>query len=122
MGLDCESEVIVRVPFGLPFCIDWLRDGRLPIVTGRESLLLRREPDGTLVTHADLHGLPAAGWNEIVVDARGNAYVNGAHRRWRNALRGDYSVGVGGSDPALRWRRLSPGARAFRHLSRSAVR
>src|SRR5216117_2541201 len=74
---DRQSEIAVRTSFELPFCIDWLRDGRLLIVSGRESLLLRREPDGSLVTHADLHGLSDKGWNEIVVDGRGNAYVNG---------------------------------------------
>jgi sugar lactone lactonase YvrE len=42
------------------------------------SLLLRREPDGSLLTHADLRGLADKGWNEIVVDGRGNAYVTGA--------------------------------------------
>ena len=73
-----KSEVVVRVPTTLPFSIDWLRDGRLLVVSGRESLLLRREPDGSLVTHADLRGLSDKGWNEIVVDGRGNAYVNGA--------------------------------------------
>jgi sugar lactone lactonase YvrE len=50
-------------------------DGRLLVVSGPEGLLLRREPDGSLVTHADLRGL-ADGWNEIVVDGRGNIYVN----------------------------------------------
>jgi hypothetical protein len=34
-----------------------------------------RESDGSLVTHADLTGLSACGWNEIVVDGRGNIYV-----------------------------------------------
>ena len=29
------------------------------------------------MTHADLGHLPARGWNEIVVDGRGNAYING---------------------------------------------
>ena len=77
VDLDGNSEVAVRTSFGLPFCIDWLPDGRLLIVSGRESLLLRRQPDGSLVTHADLHGLSDKGWNEIVVDGRGNAYVNG---------------------------------------------
>jgi len=77
VDLDSKSEVVVRTPFGLPFCIDWLPDGRLLIVSGRESLLLRREPDGSLVTHADLRGLSDEGWNEIVVDGRGNAYING---------------------------------------------
>src|SRR5499433_3497904 len=75
--LDGNSEVVVRTPFGLPFCIDWSPDGRLLIVSGRESLLLRREPDGSLVPHADLRGLSDKVWNEIVVDGRGNAYVNG---------------------------------------------
>ena len=72
-----HSEVVVRTSFGLPFCIDWLPDGRLLIVAGRESLLLRRESDGTLVTHADLRSLSEKTWNEIVVDGRCNAYVNG---------------------------------------------
>jgi len=71
------SEVMVRVPTTLPFCIDWLPDGRLLVVSGREGLLLRREPDGSLVTHADLTGLSRHPWNDLVVDGRGNAYVNG---------------------------------------------
>lgn len=76
--LDGKSEVIVRVPTTIPFCIDWLPDGRLLVVSGREGLVLRREPDGSLVTHADLRGLSEKGhpWNEIVVDGRGNAYIN----------------------------------------------
>jgi sugar lactone lactonase YvrE len=74
-----EPEVMVRVDFpSIPMCMDWLPDGRLLIVASRDRRLLRREPDGSLVTHADLSGLPAKGWNEIVVDGRGNAYVNGA--------------------------------------------
>jgi len=77
VDLDGRSEIVARVPTTIPFCIDWLPDGRLLVVSGREGLLLRREPDGTLVTHADLTGLSAHAWNEIVVDGRGNAYVNG---------------------------------------------
>ena len=75
--VDGKSEVAVRVAFALPFCIDWLRDGRLLIVSGREGLLMRREHDGSLVTHADLRGLSGGSWNEIVVDGRGNTYING---------------------------------------------
>jgi sugar lactone lactonase YvrE len=77
VDLEGKSEVIVHVPTTIPFCIDWLHDGRLLVVSGRENLLLRREPDGSLVTHADLRGLSDQGWNEIVVDGRGNLYVNG---------------------------------------------
>jgi sugar lactone lactonase YvrE len=77
VDLDGDSEVVLPV-HSFPFCIDWLPDGRLLIVSARERRLLRREPDGTLATHADLSLVadPAPG-NEIVVDARGNAYVNG---------------------------------------------
>ena len=77
VDLHGNAEVELRVPFGLPFCIDWLPDGRLLVVAGPDALLLRRETDGSLVTHANLRGLSEAGWNEIVVDGRGNAYVNG---------------------------------------------
>ncbi len=76
VDLEGNSEVMARVPTTLPFSIDWLPDGRLLVVSGPEALLLRGEPDGSLVIHADLSGL-AAGWNEIVVDGRGKAYVNG---------------------------------------------
>ena len=77
VDLDGNAEVSVRTHFGLPFCIDWLPDGRLLIVSGREHLLLRREADGSLVTHSDLRTISEKGWNEIVVDGRGNAYING---------------------------------------------
>ena len=76
VDLEGNSEVMLRVPTTLPFSIDWLPDGRLLVVSGPEARLLRYEPDGSLVTHADLSGL-ASGFNEIVVDHRGNAYVNG---------------------------------------------
>jgi len=75
VDLEGKSEVIVRMP-SFPFSIDWLPDGRMLVVSGREGLLLRWETDGELLTHADLSGL-ARVWNEIVVDDRGNAYVNG---------------------------------------------
>jgi sugar lactone lactonase YvrE len=75
VDLAGRSEVVARVP-SLPLCTAWLPDGRLLIVSSTEGLLLRREPDGSLVTYADL-GIP--GWNDIVADGRGNAYVNRAH-------------------------------------------
>jgi sugar lactone lactonase YvrE len=77
VDLEGNSEVILQGP-SFPLCVDWLPDGRLLVVSAREGLLLRREPDGSLVTHGDLAGVsdPPAG-NELVVDGRGNAYVNG---------------------------------------------
>ena len=79
IAVDCQgaSEIMLRVPTTLPFCIDWLCDGRLLVVSGREGLVLREEADGSLATHADLRGLSDRGWNEIVVDGRGAIYVNG---------------------------------------------
>ncbi|WP_405087890.1 SMP-30/gluconolactonase/LRE family protein [Microbispora sp. NBC_01389] len=74
LDLDGRHEVVARVD-SLPLCTDWRADGRLMIVDSARGLLLRREPDGSLVTEADLTGL-GRGWNEIVVDGRGNIYVN----------------------------------------------
>ena len=77
LDLEGNSEVVVHGP-SFPLCVDWLPDGRLLVVSARDGQLLQQAPDGSLVTHADLSGLsdPAAG-NELVVDGRGNAYVNG---------------------------------------------
>src|SRR5438094_3861980 len=75
VDLDGNRDVVLRMP-SFPFTIDWLPDGRLLITSGRDGLLRRLEPGGSLVTHADLTSI-AGGWNEIVVDGRGNAYVNG---------------------------------------------
>ena len=74
VDLAGRSEVIARVR-SLPLCTAWLPDGHLVIVSSPDGRLLRREPDGSLVTYANL-GRP--GWNDIVVDGRGHAYVNGA--------------------------------------------
>jgi sugar lactone lactonase YvrE len=75
VDLDGRSEEVARVP-SFPMCIDHLPDGRLLIVSSSDRRLLRQEPDGSLVTHADLAGLADHPWNDIVVDGRGNAYVN----------------------------------------------
>ena len=74
VDLEGNSEVMFRMP-SFPFCIDWLPDARLLIVSAHDRLLLRREPDGSLVTHADLSSLSNHPWNDIAVDGRGNAYI-----------------------------------------------
>lgn len=73
VDLAGSREVVVRMST-FPFSLDWLPDGRLLIVS---SALQRMEADGSLVSHGDLTHLSAA-WNELVVDSRGNAYVNQA--------------------------------------------
>jgi sugar lactone lactonase YvrE len=103
------SEIITHVP-SLPFSIDWLPDGRLLIVNSRESRLVRREPDGTMVAHADLGKLSHHPWNEIVVDGRGNIYLNNiafkfsrrrVHLRLRRAPHPGRHAPAGGRRPRL---------------------
>jgi sugar lactone lactonase YvrE len=77
VDLDGNSEVVLRGS-SFPLCVDWLPDGTLLLVSARDGLLLRRDQDGSLVTYGDLKTAsdpPAI--NELVVDGRGNAYVNG---------------------------------------------
>jgi sugar lactone lactonase YvrE len=73
-----KSEVALRVSFPtFPMCLDWLPGGGdLLVISSREGLILRRGASGSLVTYADLNQVDK-GWNEIVVDGRGHAYVNG---------------------------------------------
>jgi sugar lactone lactonase YvrE len=74
VDLAGHSEVVAYVK-SLPLCTAFLPDGRLVIVSSADGRLLRREPDGSLVTHAEL-GSP--GWNDIVADGHGRIYVNRA--------------------------------------------
>ena len=50
------------------YSLEWLPDGRM-LVTGDK--IRRQEAGGSFVTHAEQHA------NEVVVDGRGNVYVNG---------------------------------------------
>src|SRR3989442_11078246 len=79
VSLEGKSEVMVKLDFPSfqPICMDWLPDGRLLIVSSGDGRLLCRQPDGSLTTYAELSKLFDKGWNEIVVDGRGNTYVNG---------------------------------------------
>lgn len=67
------SEVVAKGPPRLGWATDWLPDGRR-LTTGQE--LMCTEPDGREVRHADLSELCPHGCSEIVVDGRGNVYVN----------------------------------------------
>jgi sugar lactone lactonase YvrE len=75
VDLDGNSEVVARATTNIGYAVDWLPDGRL-LLSGQEGLLVRNQPDGPFSLYADLRGLSRYGWNEIVVDGRGNAYVN----------------------------------------------
>jgi sugar lactone lactonase YvrE len=76
---DGSSEVMATVPVSIPFCIDWLPDGRLLVTCGGERTLLVQAGDGTLEPYADLTGVVARGAiNEVVVDGRGHALSTAA--------------------------------------------
>ena len=59
-----------------PLSFDFLPGGELLVVNAREGRLMRQGPDGALTPYAELGGVADGLWNEIVVDGRGNAYVN----------------------------------------------
>jgi sugar lactone lactonase YvrE len=69
------SELITRHE-SLPLCFDFLPDGRPVLVSNQRIAMLTIEADGSLATYADLSTLTAVGCNDIVIDGRGNAYVN----------------------------------------------
>lgn len=93
-GSDLRGEAEVpEQPSGL----GWLPDGRLLVVSQHDQRILRREDDGTLVTHADLSDLVTGDLNDMTVDEHGRAYVgsfgfdlmNGAPSATANLVRVD---------------------------------
>jgi sugar lactone lactonase YvrE len=73
VDLDGNLEVVAPGQPGLGWATAWLPDGHL-LMTGER--LLRREDDGSFVLHADISHVCTRGCSEIVVDGRGNIYVN----------------------------------------------
>lgn len=71
-GTDLRVEADVPAQ---PSGLGWLPDGRLLVVSMRDRRILRREPGGALVTHADLSGHATGHLNDMVVDRDGHAYV-----------------------------------------------
>ncbi|HEX9683413.1 MAG TPA: SMP-30/gluconolactonase/LRE family protein [Acidimicrobiales bacterium] len=58
-----------------PSGLGWLPDDRLLVVAMTSRQVLRLEPDGSLVTHADLSEVATWHANDMVVAADGTAYV-----------------------------------------------
>lgn len=69
-NVDTVAEVAAQ-PSGL----GWLPDGRMLIVSMRDRKILRLEPGGDLVVHADLSDVAPCHLNDMIVDAHGRAYV-----------------------------------------------
>lgn len=72
---DGHAETIVSHR-SLPLCFDFLPDGTMLVVSAATQSLLRLTSSGELVAHADLKPLSEMGANDIVIDGRGNTYVN----------------------------------------------
>ncbi|MEO8756524.1 MAG: SMP-30/gluconolactonase/LRE family protein [Devosia sp.] len=73
VDMDGKHEVIDRVD-ALPFSFDWQPDGRQLVIA--DKTLWRREANGVLQRWVNLSDYGELGWNEIVVDERGNIYLN----------------------------------------------
>jgi sugar lactone lactonase YvrE len=58
-----------------PSGLGWTPDGSLLVVSMTKRQLLRRSPDGRLSVHADLSAVADFHCNDMVVDAKGRAYV-----------------------------------------------
>jgi sugar lactone lactonase YvrE len=69
-----EIKKVCDVP-GRPSGLGWLPDGRMLVVSMTDRRLLRLEPDGALVAHADLSALAPRRCNDLTVDRLGRAYV-----------------------------------------------
>ncbi|MGH7788554.1 MAG: SMP-30/gluconolactonase/LRE family protein [Candidatus Binatia bacterium] len=68
-----RAEKIVEVP-GHPSGLGWTADGRLLVVSMEDRRLLRLDPSG-LTEVADLSQLASFHCNDMIVDARGRAYI-----------------------------------------------
>lgn len=74
LDADGTETKVVDVP-AQPSGLGWLPDGRLLVSSMRDRRVLRLEPDGTLVEHADLSGLADHHLNDLITDDTGRAYV-----------------------------------------------
>ena len=70
---DGRAHVVVEVPHQ-PSGLGWLPDGRLLVVSMVDRKLMRLDAGG-LVEVADLSGVASFHCNDMVVDAKGRAYI-----------------------------------------------
>jgi sugar lactone lactonase YvrE len=73
---DGTKHEVARVG-SFPITFDWLPDGRMLAVSGRDAEVLVVDGSGGTHVYADLAPITPTPWNEIATDTRGNAYVNG---------------------------------------------
>jgi sugar lactone lactonase YvrE len=98
---DGTETPVLEVP-GQPSGLGWMPDGSLLVVSMKEHRLLRRTPDGEATVHAELGEHCGGHLNDMVVDARGRAYVGnfgfdlmaGADAEWAKLVRVDPDGGA----------------------------
>jgi sugar lactone lactonase YvrE len=71
---DGTTEEVLAVE-AQPSGLGWMPDGSMLVVSMKDRRVLRRSPDGTVATHADIDEHCGGHANDIVVNARGHAYV-----------------------------------------------
>jgi len=96
-AIDPAGDVRIVVEHrSLPLCFDFLPDvpanEGLVLASSSRRALLRLSGHGTLSSYADLSELSPHGYNDIVIDGRGNAYVNNVNF--------DFAAGPPAGDPA----------------------
>ncbi len=74
-ALDGDADTVVRIDGDEPSGLGWLPDGRLLVVAMETQRLLRVEPDGEVVTHADLSSAARGSLNDMIMAADGTAYI-----------------------------------------------
>jgi sugar lactone lactonase YvrE len=74
VGTDGSAEEVMHVE-QRPSGLGWMPDGSLLVVSMRDHRILRRSPDGAVSEHADVSEFCGGVLNDMVVDARGRAYV-----------------------------------------------
>jgi sugar lactone lactonase YvrE len=72
--VDGQRDTVLEVE-NQPSGLGWLPDGRLLVVSMTDQRVLRQEPDGSVVTHADLSAQASWWCNDMVVDGQGRAWV-----------------------------------------------
>jgi hypothetical protein len=101
VDLQGKSEVVAHSPAVAGYCIDWLQDGRL-LMTG--SQLVRREADGSFVTHADLSSLSSTA-TVVSIKSGEVLMTDGPYAEGKEHIGGFLIVEVPDIDAALDWAR-----------------
>jgi len=76
LGVDEAGDVVASFPVdGEPGGIGWTPEGDMLVVSMATRTVVRRDARGQAHVHADVSALTTYRCNDMVVDARGNAYV-----------------------------------------------